>query len=60
VHTEVPETLGGRIGGRLVRAAVERAGASGETVLPWCPYVRKWLQNHPDVASRVVIDWSDR
>lgn len=60
MHTEVPEALGGRgIAGQLVRAAVDRARASGETVLPWCPYSRKWLQEHPDVAATITIDWSD-
>jgi predicted GNAT family acetyltransferase len=60
VHTEVPEQLGGRgIAGQLVRAAVDRAAASGETVLPWCPYARKWLHAHPDDAARIAIDWSD-
>lgn len=60
VHTEVPEELGGLgIGARLVRAAVDRAKSTGETVLPWCPYARKWLQDHPDVAATITIDWSD-
>jgi predicted GNAT family acetyltransferase len=60
VHTEVPEQLGGRgIGGRLVRAAVERAKASGETVRPWCPFARRWLRDHPDEAAGVAVDWSE-
>lgn len=60
LHTEVPDDLGGRgIGGRLVRAAVERAEVSGETVVPWCPFARTWLRDHPDVAAGVAIDWSD-
>jgi predicted GNAT family acetyltransferase len=60
VHTEVPKALGGRgVGGRLVRAAVERAERSGETVLPWCPFARTWLRDHPDVAAGISIDWSD-
>ena len=59
VHTEVPDALGGRgIGGRLVRAAAERAKRSGETVLPWCAYARKWLQDHEDVVAGVSIDWT--
>ena len=59
-HTEVPDELGGRgIGGRLVVAAVERAEASGETLFPWCSFARKWLTEHPEVAGRAAIDWSD-
>ena len=58
LHTEVPDHLGGRgIAGQLVRAAVDRAAASGETVVPTCPYARKWLQDHPDDAARITIDW---
>jgi hypothetical protein len=58
VHTEVPEKLGGRgIGGRLVRAAVEQAATERLTVVPWCPYARKWLQDHPDVAGTATVDW---
>ena len=58
VHTEVPEALSGRgIGGSLVGAAIERAAVSGEILVPWCPYARKWLTDHPDLADRVDIDW---
>lgn len=59
VHTEVPDALGGRgVGGRLVRAAVERAKRTGETVVPWCPFARRWLREHADVAAEITIDWS--
>jgi uncharacterized protein len=59
VHTEVPDALGGRgIGGKLVLAAVEKAAASGMTVVPLCPYARSWLERHPDDAARVPIDWA--
>jgi uncharacterized protein len=58
VHTEVPEVWGGHgIGGRLVRAALARAKADGQTVVPWCPYARRWLKEHPDEAAAVTIDW---
>jgi predicted GNAT family acetyltransferase len=60
VHTEVPEALGGRgLGGQLVRAALARATKTGETIAPWCPYARKWLQDHPDEIGDVTIDWTD-
>ena len=59
LHTEVPEQLGGRgIGGRLVQASVARAARDGLVVVPWCPYARKWLLDHHDVAAGVTIDWS--
>lgn len=58
VHTGVPEELEGRgVGGELVRAALARAEAEGLTVVPWCPFARRWLQRHPDEAGRVRIDW---
>lgn len=58
VHTEVPDVLSGRgIGGRLVQAAVDRAAATGEILVPWCPYARKWLADRPDLSGRVGIDW---
>jgi uncharacterized protein len=57
VHTEVPEALGGHgIAGKLVRAALDKAAASGMTVVPLCPYARSWLERHPSEAARVVID----
>jgi len=60
VHTEVPEALGGRgIAGKLVQAAVASAAAEQRTVVPWCPYARRWLQDHQDVAGTVSIDWDD-
>ena len=58
VHTEVPEALAGRgIGGRLVQAAVDRAAASGETIVPWCPYARRWLHEHSDRAAAATVDF---
>src|SRR4051794_7500207 len=48
IHTEVPEALGGRgIGARLVRAAVAYARAEQLTIVPWCPFARRWLADHP-------------
>ncbi|MGO8864235.1 MAG: GNAT family N-acetyltransferase [Acidimicrobiales bacterium] len=58
VHTGVPDVLGGRgVGSALVEAAVEWGAASNLTVVPSCPFARKWLEDHPDAASAVAIDW---
>jgi predicted GNAT family acetyltransferase len=59
LHTEVPRELGGRgIGGKLVEAAVQRAARDGLTIIPSCPYARRWLEKHPDRLGDVVIDQS--
>jgi len=58
VHTGVPSSLEGRgIGGTLVRAAIDWALEQGLTVVPLCPYVRRWLRRHPDVAAQLKLEW---
>ena len=58
LHTGVPDEMGGQgIGGRLVRAAVERAGRDHLTIVPVCPFTRKWLHEHPDVAATSEVDF---
>jgi uncharacterized protein len=59
IHTEVPELLGGRgIAGQLVRAAVRRAETDHLTIVPWCPYARRWLKEHPDEIGGVHVDFT--
>jgi uncharacterized protein len=58
IHTGVPDALEGRgVGGELVAAAVERAAREGLTLVPVCPYARRWLRKHPDSVGNVAIDW---
>ncbi len=58
IHTEVPDELAGHgIGGRLVEAAVGRARANQLTLVPWCPFARRWLRNHRDAVADLAIDW---
>jgi predicted GNAT family acetyltransferase len=58
VHTGVPDELGGRgIGSLLVKAAVEKATREHLTLVPWCPFARRWLRDHPDAVAADAIDW---
>jgi uncharacterized protein len=59
LHTEVPEQLEGRgLGGRLVRSALARARREQLTIVPWCPFARRWLREHSDEAAGVSIDFT--
>jgi predicted GNAT family acetyltransferase len=51
-HTVVPEADRGQgVGGALVRSAVTHARRHGKRVIPTCPFVKKWLEEHPDQAD---------
>ena len=53
-HTIVPDAAQGRgVGESLVRAALGHARASGEKVIPSCPFVESWLAKHPGDAGLV-------
>lgn len=41
----------------LVKAAVDRAVRDGLTIVPRCPFARRWLERHPDEAAGALIDW---
>lgn len=48
-HTEVPEALGGRgIGKTLVKAALDDARRQGLKVVPVCPFVKHYIDTHPE------------
>lgn len=48
-HTEVPEELRGEgIASELVQQALDDVRKRGEKVLPQCPFVSSWLDDHPD------------
>jgi predicted GNAT family acetyltransferase len=54
IHTEVPPALQGRgIAGLLARAALEWARARGLKVVPKCPYVRAFIERHPEFQDLV-------
>ena len=48
-HTEVDEPLEGRgFGSRLVGAALEDAAKQGLDVVPLCPFVASYIEQHPE------------
>lgn len=48
-HTEVePEWEGRGIGSLLARRAFDDARADGLRVLPFCPFMKRWAELHPD------------
>jgi predicted GNAT family acetyltransferase len=54
-HTEVPEAMEGQgIGSRIVKHALDAARAAGEKVAPWCPFVRAYIDRHPEYEDLVA------
>jgi predicted GNAT family acetyltransferase len=57
LHTEVEDGHEGQgVGGALVRGALDAARAEGLDVLPFCPFVRDWLERHPEDLDLVPAD----
>jgi uncharacterized protein len=57
LHTETEEKFRGRgIAGHLVRASLDSARARGLAVLPYCPYVHRWIDEHPEYTELVPAD----
>jgi uncharacterized protein len=55
VHTETPTALRGKgLAGRLARYALETARDRGTRVVVVCPFVKTYLERHPEFASLVV------
>ena len=55
VHTIVEPAHGGRgLGNRLARAALDDALAREMPVVARCPFIRAWIERHPDYAERLA------
>jgi predicted GNAT family acetyltransferase len=54
-HTEVLDEHEGRgVGSALAEAALDDVRAAGRSVVPRCPFIRGWIDRHPDYADLVV------
>jgi uncharacterized protein len=54
LHTEIDPAFEGRgLGSVLVRGALDEMARRGLGVLPYCPFVLRYLQRHPDYLRLV-------
>jgi len=57
LHTEIDRRLRGRgLGGQLIKSSLDAARARHLAVLPYCPFVRRWISEHPSYADLVPSD----
>jgi predicted GNAT family acetyltransferase len=53
-HTETDDRFRGHgLASQLARAALDSARARQLAVLPYCPFVRGWMEEHPEYADLV-------
>ena len=52
VHTEVPQEYRGKnIASTLTKKVLEYAKSKNYTVVPSCPFIAKYIDNHPEYHS---------
>jgi uncharacterized protein len=52
IHTEIPPELGGQgAGSKLVKGALVQVRADGLNVIPQCPFVKAYIDKHPEYAD---------
>jgi predicted GNAT family acetyltransferase len=57
IHTEVdPAHEGEGLASKLIRFALDSARAEGLAVLPFCPFVRGFIESHNEYLDPVPID----
>ena len=60
-HTEIDPAYEGKgLGSVLVRGALDEMRRRGRDVLPACPFVRRWVERHPDYLALVPAADRDR
>jgi len=54
VHTETDDRFRGQgLAGRLVQSTLDAVRERHLSVLPYCPYVRRWITQHPEDVDLV-------
>jgi predicted GNAT family acetyltransferase len=54
-HTEIDEAYEGHgLGGRLARGALDDVHASGGSVVPRCPFIKGYIERHPEFQDLVA------
>jgi hypothetical protein len=57
LHTEIGDEYGGRgLATELVRSTLDDARQHGAQVLPYCPFVKEFLEKNPDYRDLVPAD----
>ena len=55
-HTEVDDAFEGQgIGSTLARESIEQALAAGMPLEISCPFLKRWVEKHPEYAERVTL-----
>ncbi len=56
LHTEVDDAYEGRgVGSTLAREVIEQALAAGLGVVVSCPFVKAYVERHPELAGQVSL-----
>ena len=57
VHTEIDPAFEGKgLGSTLAKGALDAERALGEPVVPLCPFIRAYIDRHPEYADLVDHD----
>ncbi|MBM9468605.1 GNAT family N-acetyltransferase [Nakamurella leprariae] len=60
-HTEIDPAFEGRgLGSILARGALQAARDAGASVVPLCPFIRRYLERHPEEQDLVPADQRER
>jgi predicted GNAT family acetyltransferase len=60
-HTEIDDRFEGQgLGSALVRSVLETAREAGAPVLPYCPFIRGYIERHPEYLDLVPAAQRER